>query len=179
MNEMALRGERRERGEEVAEVAAVPEVAGRRWLPVGITVLALAAGLIHLLLVFTLFRTGPSPSGGAPPSGGPPPGGGGGPGLFMYLPTLFVLNFVGFAGLALVFGLVRRASVAVRLVVDALLGLMSVATLAGWLMFRRPNPNGLGTLALLVELALLVAVAAHAVLLTRRRSAAVSATEPA
>lgn len=90
----------------------------------------------------------------------------------MLLPYLLVLNFLGFAALSALFVLVRRASAATRVFVDGLLGLMAIATLAGWQSFHRPNPHGLGTLALIVELALIVAVVVHAMGLQARRASA-------
>jgi thiol:disulfide interchange protein len=80
-----------------------------------------------------------------------------------HLPQLFVLNFSGFTALAALFWLVRRMAARYLVVVDAQLGLMAVATLSGWISAGRSNPQHLGTLALLVESALIVAVIAHAV----------------
>jgi hypothetical protein len=166
MNELAIEPER-------MNTQGLPEEgasATRWWLPGGISALALAAGVIHLLLVYVLFGSAPPPAAGAPAPSGPPPGASPNP-LFMYLPYLFVLNFLGFSLLTGLFLLVRRASLGVRLAVDALLGLMTVATLWGWNSMGRPNPHGLGTVALVVEVALLVALLAHVFALRRQRAA--------
>ena len=170
-----------------------------------IVALALAVGLVHLLLVFQLYVFAPSrlPGGGPPPQsvatlsasstlsgsstivrriagaappspgstrGSRPPGGfprGGGSPLLAHLPQLFVLNFLGFTALAAGFLVVRRAIVTHRLIVDVLLWLMALATLIGWFSAGRPNPRHLGTVAVLLELALIAAVIIHASILLR------------
>lgn len=84
-------------------------------LPVIISVLALADGLLHFMLDFVMFngnlwgsgsQAGPPPGpppGAAAGAGGPPPGGP--PGLQLPLPNneLFVLNAIGYIVLVLVF----------------------------------------------------------------------------
>src|SRR5579884_1545990 len=106
-----------------------------RWLlPVIITGLTLADGILHLRLDYLLFHGtlwgtpsfgggpppgpppgAPGPGAGGPPPGGPPPGGhGGGPGgPFPFerfqLNELFFLNFLAAIGLVVAFWLANEA----------------------------------------------------------------------
>ena len=84
-----------------------------------------------------------------------------------HLTELFVLNFVAYVALAGLFVFVARSRPRVRVTVDGLLVLLSVATLAGWNAMGRANPAGTGTLALLVELALMVVAIGDVVLIRR------------
>jgi hypothetical protein len=131
-----------------------------------IVLLALAVGALHLALDFVLFKGNFAGSQASPPPGAPPlpawPG-------IAPLPQLFLANFVGYLVLAIIFLAVMRRRAAVRTVVNALLILMTVATLVGWNNIHRPNPNGLGTWAIALELALIAALIVHAITLTRKR----------
>ena len=71
--------------------------------------------------------------------------------------------------LALAVVLARGANPPLRLAIDAALVLVTLATLAGWNAFGRPNPSGLGALAVAIELAPLVAAGPHAVRIARGR----------
>lgn len=127
-------------------------------LPALVAVLALAVGSLHLSLDFVLFRGNLF---GFPGSRGP-----GGP-FGLGLPQLFLANFVVFLLLTIVFLGLSRAPAIARAGVDLLLILVAVATLVAWNNFGRPNPNGLGMLALILELALIVVAAVHALTLRR------------
>jgi hypothetical protein len=67
-----------------------------------------------------------------------------------------VLNFVAFLGLAAVLIAVARLRSQLRVVIDVLLAGLSLATLYAWNAMGRANPAGMGTMALLVEFALIV-----------------------
>lgn len=131
-----------------------------RWL---IVVLALADGVLHLMLDVVLFRgnffgpLGPPP--GAPPGGPRPPG----PPIPLPLPLnqLFFLNFVGYVVLAVLFWLAPRWFGARRWWVDVVLILYTLASIVGWLDLGGPNPMGLGYLSKVIEVALIVALALH------------------
>jgi hypothetical protein len=135
-----------------------------------VTLLALAVGILHFALDFVLFggkfvSTGPPP--GAPPRPGPPPGGVAGI-VGPHLPELFVANLVVFVVLATAFVLVSRTRPPVRLAIDGLLMLATVATLVGWNGIGKPNPRGLGRWAVTLEFALIAACLVHALIVSRR-----------
>jgi hypothetical protein len=139
-------------------------------LPIIIAALAVVAGAIHLAHNY-LPMDGPPAGAAGLPAGGPPPGGGGGlMGLVgPHLTEVFVLNFVAFVGLALIFAVFARTRPALRVLLDVSLVLMSAATLYAWNAMGRSNPSGTGTMALVVELALIGAVCVDAVVVMRRR----------
>jgi hypothetical protein len=139
-------------------------------LPVLITLLSVAAGLIHLAHNYLPMEGPPAGAGGPPPDMAGPSGGGSGDLMSLLMPhltELFVLNFVAYVALAGLFVFVARSRPRVRVTVDGLLVLLSVATLAGWNAMGRANPAGTGTLALLVELALMVVAIGDVVLIRR------------
>ena len=137
--------------------------------------------MLHLALDFVLFH-GTFWGSGAP--AGPPPGGAPGPGapgpatgapanpLLLPLNELFLLNFLGYVVLVLVFWLAPRWLGTWRWVVDvALMGYAALGIVA-WLEMGRPNPLGLGYLSKGLEIALILAVAAHARMVLRTRAVA-------
>jgi hypothetical protein len=146
-----------------------------------IVALALADGVLHLALDFVLFHgafwgsgspAGP-PSGGGPGSGapGPAPGAPANP-LLLPLNELFLLNFLGYVGLVLVFWLAPRWLGQWRWVVDAALMGYAALGIVAWLEVGRPNPLGLGYLSKGLEIALILAVAAHARMVLGTRAVA-------
>ena len=131
-----------------------------------VVLLALAVGVLHLALIWVLFRGNVFG-----PFGGPPPGA---PGLPFWpgvlpLPQLFLLNMVLYLVLVLAFLLALRSGRTATVVVDVLFVLATLATLAGWNNIRRPNPQGLGTWAVTLEIALIVFALFHALTTQRRR----------
>jgi hypothetical protein len=137
-------------------------------LPVVITILALADGVLHFSLDFILFRGNifgfGRPPGGAPPGGrppGPPPGGG--PAVPMPLPLneLFLLNLIGWIVLVILFWLGPSLFGRARWVIDAAMIIFAALTILGWLDIGHPNPMGLGYLAKAIELVLIVVLFAH------------------
>ena len=145
-----------------------------------IVLLSLAIGILHFALDFVLFRgrifSTPGPPPGAPPpaAANARPPGGGPPGLpfGVQLPQAFLINLILFIVLAIVFLAVMRARPLLRGIVDVILLLASAGTLWGWNLFRRPNPQGLGTWAVTMEIALIIFALAHVLTLTRRASTA-------
>jgi hypothetical protein len=134
-------------------------------LRVVIAVLALADGVLHLLLDFVLFRgnffgspflSGPAAT---PPRTGPAPAPRGNP-LILPLNELFVLNFAGEVVLVLLFLFSRRWLGERRWLVDVVMIVYAAATFAAWLMFGRPNPMGLGYLSKGVEIVLIITLIA-------------------
>ncbi len=125
-----------------------------------IAVLALADGVIHLLLDFILFggRGGP-PSGPRPavPPGGPPPAARAFP-VILPLNVLFLLNFIGAVVLVLLFWFGPRWLGRRRWWVNVAMIVYAAATFGAWLMFGRPNPMGLGYLSKGIEIILIVAL---------------------
>jgi hypothetical protein len=123
-----------------------------------VALLALAVGALHFALDFVLFRG--NFSGLPQPPPGPPPG-------FIAtligprLPQLFLANFIVFVVLVIAFVAASRARTAVRAAVDVLILLATVATLVGWNGIRRPNPMGLGSWAVALEIALIVFALVH------------------
>ena len=135
------------------------------------SLLALLAGSIHLARVLIPMGSRPSGTGGPPP--GPPPGGAGAPSALMglvmpHLNQLFVLNFVAFVGLAVVLFVVARGRPLLRTAIDVVLGVLSGITLYAWNEMGRINPGGTGTMAMIVELALIVLVVADSVFMLVR-----------
>ena len=158
---------------------------GAFWLlPIIITLLALADGLLHLRLIYILFRGrlwgspsfGPPP--GAPPrsGGGPPPGAprGGPPQAipFVSLPLneLFLLNCIGFVVLVLVLWLALTRFTRWVWAVDVVLLGFTALTLVGWARVGKPNPMGYGRLAVAMEIVLIIALLAHLGYLLARRN---------
>ena len=124
--------------------------------------LAFVAGVIHLVHNYLPMGM-PSGAAAGPASGAPMNAPGGLMGLTMsHLSEVMLLNFVAFAGLAVVFVLTNRLRSRLRVWVDAVLVLMSGATLYVWNAMGRSNPYGTGTLALAVELALILFTVVHA-----------------
>lgn len=137
-------------------------------VPAVSSVLAIAAGGLHLARALTPMGPPPSAAGGPPPS--VPPGASGAPsglmGLVMpHLNQAFVLNFVAFVGLALVLFVIARGRPLLRVIVDLLLASVSAITLYAWNEMGRINPGGTGTLAMILELALIVIVIADMLVL--------------
>ncbi|HLQ31842.1 MAG TPA: hypothetical protein VK457_04080 [Chloroflexota bacterium] len=139
-----------------------------------VSLLALGVGSLHFALDFVLFRGNffgfPPPPPGAPrpaPPPGPPPSA-----IAQLigsrLPQLFLANLIVYLVLAILFVAVSRARLAVRVVVDVLIALVTIATLVGWNGIGRPNPMGLGTWAVSMEIALIVFALLHLVSLYRR-----------
>jgi hypothetical protein len=140
-------------------------------LPIVIVALAVVAGALHLAHNY-LPMDGPPAGSGGPPAGAAPPGGSDGLMSLVgpYLTEVFVLNFIAFVGLAVIFALFARTRPSLRVLVDLFLVVLSAATLYAWNAFGRANPSGTGTIALVVELALMVAVIADALLVLRQRA---------
>ncbi len=122
-----------------------------------VVLLALAVGVLHLALNFVLF--------GGDFSKEPRLWG-----LGLPLAQLFLANCIAYLVLAVLFVAVSRGRPAFRVGVDLLLILVTVATLIGWNSIRRPNPRGLGTWALVLEIALIVFAVVHALTLRKRRA---------
>lgn len=143
-------------------------------LPAIITLLALADGLLHLRLIYILFRgrLWGSPSFGPPPGapaggGGPPPGAprGGPPQAipFVSLPLneLFLLNCIGFVVLALLLWITLRAFRRAVWLVDVVLIGFTALSIIGWVRVGKPDPMGYGHIAKGIEIVLIVALLAH------------------
>jgi hypothetical protein len=154
------------------------------FLPIAISILALADGLVHLSLDVVLFRGRffGSPFGAGPPGGarppGPPPGGPGGPRIQPPLPLneLFLLNFVGYVILVLLFWIAPRWLGRSRWLLDAALMVYVVVVFLCWWIFGRPNPMGLGYLSKSIEILLFIALAVHARIVIGGRETAAVAT---
>ncbi len=147
-------------------------------LPIIITILTLADGLLHLRLDYVLFggklwgapSFGGPPPGAAPPAAGAPVRTGPPPGIktpqpipFVSLPLneLFLLNFLGYVVLAFVFWLMLRLLPARLWIVDVVLILYTLTSIIGWMRIGGPNPQGLGYIAKGLEVALIVALGTH------------------
>ncbi len=133
-----------------------------------VAVLALADGVIHLLLDFVLFRgrffgagfpSGPPP-GAAPGRAGPPPGAGANP-FVLPLNELFLLNFIGAVVLVLLFLFSSRWLGGRRWLVNVAMIAYAAATFVAWLVFGRPNPMGLGYISKSIEIVLIIVLIAH------------------
>ncbi|MDQ6674637.1 MAG: hypothetical protein M3069_28535 [Chloroflexota bacterium] len=151
----------------------------RNWiLPLVITLLALADGVLHFTLDVVLFRgnfigrIGPPP--GTPPPANPPPG----PPVPLPLPVnqLFLLNLIGYTVLIALFWFALRRRGAWLRWVDLVLVVYALTALLAWVDLGRPNPRGLGFLSKGVEIVLVIALLAHAWMLSRTSA---SVTEPA
>jgi hypothetical protein len=153
-----------------------------RFLEIIIPILALADGVLHLLLDFVLFRgvligspfpAGAARPGGAAPRPGPPPG----PRLQLPLPLneMFLLNFIGAVILVVLFLVGRRWSLAKRAILDVVMIGYEVATFVAWWLFGRPNPRGLGYLSKGIEIVLVIALIVHLWSMLRSRSVAAAA----
>ncbi len=131
-----------------------------RILAVVIIVLALADGVLHLLLNSILFggrsRPPSEPRPGVTPSG-PPPGARPFP-FILPLNELFLLNFIGEVVLVLLFVISRRWFGRRRWLVDVAMIIYAAATFVAWVAFGRPNPMGLGYLSKGIEIALIIAL---------------------
>ena len=142
-------------------------------MPLVIVALAVVAGALHLAHNY-LPMDGPPAGSSGPPAGAAPAGGGDSDGLMSlvgpYLTEVFVLNFVAFVGLAVIFAVFARTRPTLRVLLDGLLVLLSAATLYAWNAFGRANPSGTGTMALVVEAALIVAAIVDALVVLRRRA---------
>src|SRR5215216_3821095 len=131
-------------------------------LRAAVAILALANGVLHLMLDVVLFRGnffGPV----APPGAAPPP-----QPFPLPLNQLFVVEFVGYVLLVVLFWFSRRWLGRLGWLVDLALLAYTGASIAGWLSIGGPNPRGLGYLAKGIEIALILAVLAH--LVTWRRT---------
>lgn len=118
-------------------------------LRIAIVLLAVADGILHLVLDVVLFRgnfLGPLPF----PSPFPLP-----------LNQLFVLNFVGYIVLAVAFWFAPRFLGSWRWLVDLVLAVFAALTIVGWLQIGMPNPRGLGYASKVLEVALIAALAVH------------------
>lgn len=120
-------------------------------------ILALAAGSLHLALVQLLFhwtfvftRQGHT--------------------SYNVLGVLFILNFVGYVASVSFFLWAHRRTDAMVRIADFLLLAMTVGTLVGWNIFRRPNPRGLGTIAVSIEVVLTLVLLARIAAAQRRRA---------
>jgi hypothetical protein len=164
----------------MASVARSSAVATGGVLPIIITILALADGVLHFGLDFILFRGniiggfGPRPgagSGTAPRPATPPPGPRP-PQLPVSLNELFLLSLVGYVVLLALFWLAPRWLGRWSWLVDVAMIAYAGLIFAGWLLFGHPNPMGLGYLARGVELLLAVTLVIHIIGLVGQRSSA-------
>ncbi len=128
-------------------------------LQVAVAILALADGVLHLLLDFIEFPgffgiahpAGPPP--GAPPAGGNP--------FILPLGELFLLNFLGEVVLVALFWFGDRWLGKRRWLIDVAMIAFAAAAFIGWWMIGRPNPMGLGYLSKAIEVVLIVSLIAH------------------
>jgi hypothetical protein len=88
--------------------------------------------------------------------------------LGLQLNQVFLANLIVFAVLAIAMLAVIRARPALPAAVDVLLIVAALYTLYGWNNLRRPNPQGLGTIAVTLELVLIVLAVVHIVVLVSR-----------
>ena len=128
-----------------------------------IVLLALADGILHLMLNVVLFRGnffGPLPF----PSPFPLP-----------MNQLFVLNLVGYVVLAAAFWFGPRLFGERRWIIDVILIIYTAYSVFGWVQIGSPNPQGLGYIAKVLEVLLIIALAIHLkrVLSERSRDVAV------
>jgi hypothetical protein len=79
-----------------------------------------------------------------------------------HLSQIMLLNFAASVGLAVAFVIAVRSARRLRVPVDVLLVLMSGATLYAWNAMGQSNPYGTGTMALIVEVGLIMLAAADA-----------------
>jgi hypothetical protein len=125
--------------------------------------LAVAAGAIHLAHNY-LSMSGPSGGAGIPAAGAAAAAGPSGlMSLIMpHLSQVMLLNFAAFVGLAVLLVAIGRQRPFLRVSIDVLLAGLSVATLYAWNAMGRANLAGTGTMALIVEVALIVVALADA-----------------
>ena len=138
------------------------------FLPVVITLLALADGALHLTLDIVIFRGNFFGSLGPPP-GAPPPGARPGPPLPMPLPLnqMFLLNLVGYVLLAALFWFVlSRHRRWLRWVVALMTAYVAIVFLA-WLEYGAPNPQGIGYISKSIEAVLVIALLSYGWMLSR------------
>ena len=129
-------------------------------LRIVIVLLALADGILHLALNQVLFRGnffGPLPFQSP---------------FVLPMNILFVLNFVGYVLLAVAFWYAPRYMGRRRWLVNAVLMIYTLLSIAGWVQIGSPNPQGLGYLSKALEVALLVALAIHGWRVARAESVA-------
>lgn len=138
-----------------------------------ITILALADGALHFLLDFVLFHGTfiGTPQLGPPP--GPPPGAPSSPPpapppmppwmlpVLSHLNELFLLNAIGYVALVLVFWFGRGWLGARRWLLDVVIIIYTAISILGWVEVGEPNPNGLGYISKVIEVVLIVVLAAH------------------
>ncbi|HLY67786.1 MAG TPA: hypothetical protein VKU60_19765 [Chloroflexota bacterium] len=144
----------------------------RAFLTAIISILALAIGILHLALNFVLFHgslfTNPPP----PPGVRLPPGGMPSalpvPVIGQSLPALFTANLIAAVVLVVLLLAGLRAPYWYRLGIDVLLVAFASATLVGWNNIHRPNPVGLGRIAVALEVALIVFALIHLAMTARR-----------
>jgi hypothetical protein len=138
-------------------------------LPAAISVLALADGVLHLMLDVVLFRGNFFGRFGPPPGAAPGPNGPPGPPVPLPLPInqLFVLNLVGYVVLIALFWLALRRFQTWRTWVDSLFVVYVIVVFLAWVDMGRPNPQGLGFLSKCIELLLVIALLAHRWALSR------------
>jgi len=144
--------------------SATQRVDVKRVIPAAlIPVFAVPAAAIHLAHNYLPMGM-PADAGGAPPAGAASPGAAGGlMSLVMpHLSQIMLLNFAAFVGLAVAFVIAVRSARRLRVPVDVLLVLMSGATLYAWNAMGQSNPYGTGTMALIVEVGLIMLAAADA-----------------
>ncbi|HEY3118765.1 MAG TPA: hypothetical protein VGK54_18645, partial [Chloroflexota bacterium] len=125
----------------------------------GITLLALVDAALHFALDFILFRgqVWGDPFANLPPGATPPP-----QPLPLPLNELFVLNAVGYLVLVVAFWLAPRWLGRWSWLVSlAILG-YAVAAIVGWMMYGKPNPNGLGYTSKAIEVVLVLIAAGYA-----------------
>jgi len=134
-----------------------------------IVLLALGIGILHFALDFVLFRGNILGSFGPPPGGAPSgaPAMPAWPGVIP-LNRLFLASLVLFLLLAILFLAFSRGPAVLRGGIDVLLIAAGAATLIGWNNIRRPNPMGLATWAVAMEIAIVVFAAVHMLTLQRR-----------
>ena len=129
----------------------------RRPIAILITLLALADGILHLMLDFVIFRGNLFGRLGPPPGAPAPPSGGGGPPQFLLpLNQMFVLNLVGYVGLLLLFWFVAPRLGNLAWIVHVLFILYVATVFTAWVKFGAPNPMGLGYLSKAIEILLIV-----------------------
>ncbi len=157
----------------VARVTGVPRAMGDLLLTALIPLLAVVAGAIHLVKNYLPMTVSQA-------SGTPPAGAGVAPTGLMsligpHLGEAFVLNFLAYVVLAGLFVTLGRVQPRLRAVLDVLLVVLSVATLAASNAMGRANPSRLGSWALLAELLLIALAALDAVRQWRTRRLPVAA----
>ena len=133
-------------------------------LPALSAILAVAAGAIHLAHNYLPMQgpTSTTSTAFAAPAAAMSEAAGWTSLIMPHLSQVMVLNFAAFVGLAAVLLVIARLRSSLRVLVDVMLAALSVATLYAWNAVGRANPLGTGTLALVVELALIVIALADA-----------------